>query len=559
MSADGRLVVFASHAANSWDTAVVWWDLDSGTIGGRITTPPYVTDVWFGPDDNTILGYGLSPGPNAHLLAIDRRTGAVRTLADGLDSLRGVAISADGRYAATCSRTELNASFQRDAVYTSMRTSDGVQQERHTVKVSDCYPLAIDTTGNYLVYDNPQAAILVDLRQGKELSSVERPSRILRGGPARIVTSDSKLLLIRGGDRAIFCAELTKPLLYASRSALTPDGQSVIVVARGGAHIEVWPVLGTERIAQAPRAEPHWDGKHNFRIALNRQGSLLADREGVNKVVMREVPSLRPVAVITTAMPPESNGESELSLFFNAEGNLITAAGATIQLWDGTTGRLIHDYDVSNLVEAGNSYTITAYPAPDHVSIAELRTSTIHIINLRDGIQTQQLEIGYPILAAQFDPSGRYFAILRTGRTIELWRRDPLVKELGPLSSLADDAPIFVARFLNDTGRYVLANNNKVRIYEIGQKTYQDSFDLGPYRSDSAPDSPQPYFEDFVSRNGRTVLLFTDETKSRGGVLILSPNAWIDRLCQLIAGREFTADERTSTPARIPDGPMCPK
>ena len=552
MSADGRLVVSAG------ETKVVWWDLEKGTVGGRIAPPVEVGDVWFGPDEDTILGRGLirPDRPDFRLVAMNRRTLTTRTLADRFSK---VAVSADGRYAAICDDTK---DVLYNAVYTSLRISDGVKLGRYTAKDDTCGPLAIDTAGRHLVYEDLRTAALVDLRQGKRLSTVEQPEGASEY--ARIVTSGSKLLLIRRNDSGIFGTQLPKQSpISVSRSEFTADGTAIISVVQGGALMEVWPVKGTRRIAQAQRAEPRWDGGTSDHIALNEDGTLLADREGDNKVVLREVPSLRLVSAITTATPPKQYDTSLLSYFFSQSGQLVTVSGKEIQLWDSETGRLMDSYDARGLPGADGEdidIAVSGHPAPGHVAIVVEDDPYVHIVDLRDGRQTDRLKVGEGARAVQFDPSGRYFALLRSGRNIELWRRDPLRKELGPLSSIADVVPRFVARFLDDTGRYLLANNNKVQIYQIGQRAYQESFDLGPYGTDSASGLPQYYFVD-VSRDGRTVLYtqnYATSEGNRGGVLFLQPDTWADGLCQVIGGREFTPDERRSSPVQIPPGPVCP-
>jgi hypothetical protein len=111
---------------------------------------------------------------------------------------------------------------------------------------------------------------------------------------------------------------------------------------------------------------------------------------------------------------------------------------------------------------------------------------------------------------------------------------------------------VFAGAFLDDKGRFLLAANNVVQIYQIGQHSYVDSYDFGrPFHSSSTA----PYSFVDVSVDGRTVL-YADEN-GVGGPLALDPAAWQRRLCDVIGYREFTADERNSLPVVVPAHPLC--
>lgn len=113
-------------------------------------------------------------------------------------------------------------------------------------------------------------------------------------------------------------------------------------------------------------------------------------------------------------------------------------------------------------------------------------------------------------------------------------------------------APQFTGAFLDGNGRFLMAANNVIQIYQIGKHAYVDSYDFGhPLRSHSN----NPYSFINVSLDGRTVL-YADEN-GIGGPLALDPAAWQSKLCDIIGYRDFTADERVSLPVHVPTKPIC--
>jgi hypothetical protein len=178
----------------------------------------------------------------------------------------------------------------------------------------------------------------------------------------------------------------------------------------------------------------------------------------------------------------------------------------------------------------------------------------IRVVDLHTGRTTTTLKTVSDALVILFDPSGRYFVLLRQSTVLELWRRDPLRREIGPLRSLSGIAgtPI-VARFVNSDGRFVVAANNAIRVYQIGQKAPVESYDFG------LPDGSHelhPYAFLDIANGGRTVLYGIDnQTANRP--LTLDPSTWERQLCAVIGYRNFTADERDSLPANIPSQQVC--
>ncbi|MFD0392750.1 hypothetical protein ACFQ3Z_08445 [Streptomyces nogalater] len=107
----------------------------------------------------------------------------------------------------------------------------------------------------------------------------------------------------------------------------------------------------TDLITEAPRLRPYWPSGDP--VVFDEKGVLLADREGVDKVVVREAASLRRLAVISTATPPARTGSDRqpvLDYLFDRSGHLVTLSGATLQRWDARTGRAVDERDLASLL-----------------------------------------------------------------------------------------------------------------------------------------------------------------------------------------------------------------
>lgn len=89
----------------------------------------------------------------------------------------------------------------------------------------------------------------------------------------------------------------------------------------------------------------------------------------------------------------------------------------------------------------------------------------------------------------------------------------------------------------------MIAANNSIRIYQIGQQAPADSYGFG--HPDGSREQDSFFFMD-VSNGCRTVVFAAAD--GIGGPLELNPTEWTRELCQIIGHREFTPEEPTSTP-----------
>lgn len=237
----------------------------------------------------------------------------------------------------------------------------------------------------------------------------------------------------------------------------------------------------------------------------------------------------------------------------------MTYAGTQVQQWDPRTGRQLARFDAATLLPPASDGTppeqrigIRVYPAENQLAVTIFGDPTIRIVDLTTGRVTGTVTAA-DHLGVQFDRDGRAFALLRQGSVVELWRRDPPRRDIGPLYSLTDiGGTPWYAGFMPD-GRYLIAANNAVRIYEIGTPTPVDSYEFG--RPDGSRQTT-PYSFISASRDGSTVL-YADED-GVGGPLALDPAVWQRGLCEAIGHRGFTDAERATLPVPAPTRPVCP-
>ncbi|MEU7560309.1 nSTAND1 domain-containing NTPase [Streptomyces eurythermus] len=552
LSDDGRLLVAGS------DTSVAWWDLDKRSFGGRVKLPQArggrgLAGVWFGPDDDTLVVLAEVSYAKQKVMVVDRRTGTVRGIADSVDD---AVISPDGSAVATC------RSFDGGAVYTGLSIPDGSTLGRYADSSAGCHTVALGAKGRLLAIGLTTKAV-IDLPHGKALADFAEPddSDASPVGYARLVDSGTKPLLVTATSSGVFSTETsTLPAQNASRLDLTPDGRRIVAVLKDGTALQL-RTAGAEKdlITEAPRLRPYWPSEDP--VVFNEKGTLLADREAVNKVVVREAASLRRLAVISTATPPTRAGSDKqpsLDYLFDQSGHLVTLSGTVLQRWDATTGRPVDAHSLASLLGSPVDPTRTplalnTYPKPDRVAVVRLGDPHVRVLELSSGRVSAQYQTHHTdLFAVAFDSTGRHFAVLRQGRVIEMWGTDPLRRKIGPLPSISFPA---VARFLDDSGRYLVASDNKIRVYRVDEERNDLAYDLGP-SDDLDISTPQYTFLD-ASLDGRTLLYYA----TRDNIvypLKTDPDVWADALCRTLGGTGLTAGERDAQPVPVPAETVCP-
>ncbi|WP_405789742.1 trypsin-like peptidase domain-containing protein [Streptomyces sp. NBC_01367] len=573
MSADGTLIV---HRVLDH---LVWWDLDSGAIARSTRAPTPQTDgstddLWIGADNRTLLLRRSGLGDNnSALIAYDPPTDATRVVAgDAAD----IELSGDPTAAVVCSK-------QGDGTVLSLvRISDGAPQGKpyseqdKRFKSGICLPQAVSADGTRVALWSDDTLRLVDLLQNKVVSTVPSPSA---RWSHQLASADGKLYYVGFKDSLITYTELPtgESVLQVGQQILTHDGGRTISVLADGSALQVRPTApGTndQLIAEAPRRTPYRKPGSTDLLRLSKDGRLLADLEGTNVVSVLDASTLRKLATITAAEPPAlaastpapilvDTREPDFQHYFDVAGNVLTVSGTLVQQWDARTGRELAHYDAKALLPTTGSEPHTSigpYPAPNKVAVTVWGDPSVRIVDITTGTVTETVRTTEDVLAVQFDPSGRYLGLMRRGSIVELWRRHPLRKEIGPLRSTAEDsATPTVTQFLDGDGHFLIAANNAVRTYGIEERAVLESYEFGQPPSETSSSSslfsPRPYAFMDMSKDARTVI-YADPA-GPGGVLPLDPRAWQRDLCKAIGNRTFTAEERRSLPVRVPEQPVC--
>ncbi|MGY4920792.1 hypothetical protein ACWD9K_37650 [Streptomyces sp. 900116325] len=565
MSLDGTMIVSRIRGS------LVWWNLDSNTVGGSVPAPAgEAAGVWIGADNRTLLtelgelGW-TGESDSQSLVTVDMATGATRTVVSRADSLH---LSGDRTAVAVC-RTQPG-----QAVTRLLRIADGAQQgvpylekdKDSTTKI--CTTDAADTTGRRVVLGYDGTLRMVDLTQNKVISSVPAAD----GRYDQLASADGRLFALQATGPEITYTELRTgvALRDVNDQKLTHDGSKTIKILADGSGLQLRP-SGADAyrvLAEAPRRKPYWSpSEEKDKLQLSDDGKLLADRDGWNVVTIREVSTLRQTAQITALEPPlrpkrllpgPEAGKWAFSYFFDHDGNLVTVSGAHVQQWDLRTGRQRAHLNTNILYPAKAAThrpdtVIGPYPASNKIFAITLGDPVIRIVDVTTARTTDTVKTTDDALGVQFDPSGRYFALLRRGLVIELWRRNPLRREIGPLITQSDwSTTPWISDFLDRDGRYLLAANNTIRIYRLGERGYQDSYEFGDELNNGVLVD--------TSHDGRTAIYGVPgdgNDRVRGGIISLDPQAWQRDLCSIIGYRQFTSDEQDSLPTRLPVQPIC--
>ncbi|HKR49631.1 MAG TPA: trypsin-like peptidase domain-containing protein [Pseudonocardiaceae bacterium] len=586
MSADGKLIAVpaSDHPEGTPGERkidrLVWWDTATGTIGSVPAPPNTSNGLWISPDNRTLLVQTSEEALTTGLVAVDMATGQTRTVvAPKPDQF--LRMSGDRTAVAVCHLLQANRS-----VVQRVRISDGAAEGRpYSGSAFNCLLQAADATGRRILVRDDSLLALLDLDQGTKISAGIQKSQpkdlgsLLFPYVPELISAGGKLLLAGHSDAQITYIELltdTEPpprsqTLTVTEQVLTNDASKTISLLQDGS-LQLRPAAAdSDRVlAEAPPPNPPSNSANH--LALSGDGGLVATRDAANVVTVRDTTTLRQTTRITTPMPPspppttasdfiltgrKQSPDNNFTYFFDGTGHLVTVSGTQVQQWDTRTGQQLAHFDTRVLHPGRDGAPATwrpqvgPYPAANQIGVIIPGDPAVRVVDLTTGRTATTVDTtATDLIGIQFDSSGRYLALLRQASIVELWQRDPPRRELGPLHSLSQP---WYASFLDGNGRYIIAANNSIRIYQIGQQAPVDSYEFGP-PDGSRQQSPYSFIN--VSRDGRTVIYAAEN--GIGGTLTLDPAAWERDLCRIIGHRQFTPDERASLPVRTLAQQVCP-
>lgn len=550
LSRDGRIAVALG------ESDLLWWDLDApagAPRSGRVPAPPGVPHgVRIAPDDRTLLVEGsvLPHGGSGYgVQAVDRTTGRTRTVVKGAD-IQAVKVSGDGTAVAACAERGIGEGITVWRQPVTGGAPDG-RRAGYTENGTSCESLeSVDASGRHATIGKSSWTNLVDLDRGTIAASIGLPPNSDALSPYAVLgTSGGVPTQISVGENRVVYTRITdlNRAIPAGTAVLTPDGRKVVTTLADGSRIGIVPLGVSKPAVRVYRPRPYWKPDLNDLVQFGPRSEQLAERVGRDRVMIRTAATLRPVREITTA-PPPAGPDNRLTFFFERSGRLVTVSGTVVQRWDATSGRQLARYDANALHPdwSGGSpgLMVAGYPEPGRVAITVWGGRGVRVVDLATGRTEATLATGPDTDTVAFPGGGRYFALLRRGGAVELWRRDPPRRVLGPVG-LGDDKSEFAIGFPTDD-TFLLASHGLIHRYRFGDPAREeDVYDLGPDYT----------FQD-ASDDGRTVL--TIDRQGTAVPLRLNPGVWRDTLCSIIGYRELTAGERAALPVDVPDGPLCP-
>ncbi|WP_097873740.1 trypsin-like peptidase domain-containing protein [Streptomyces sp. ms184] len=576
------------------------WDLTTGRrrdVPGRL--PVTSGSVWFGPDENTLVVSRSGTGVSDLVMdAVDVRTGKVRELADDVhgNAMSGssTALSGDGGVLVVCRRVEKGD--ETVGVYRALRVRDGRTLKSYTYSGPNdaCGSIAVDESGDRFAVNRFEGWEIVGTRRGGRMTRTETSSpdlvvgRLLgeAGRPVVPVVTDgdnhvAALPLIPsdidGSDIVVGSPRLVdggKYLVAQVHQLDEPDkGETLALVDAASGRI----VTEVKRPASAVVVDR--DVEHDLQV--NEAGTLLADVVGSDRILIREIPSLRQVAEVTTHEPPvdRRGGPEALALTFLRGGDeLVTRSGSRVEHWDARTGdRLSPAIDARALgltkknpprfgegrpAAVDSGFAVNSHVEKGYVQLMVAGDPVLHAVHLSTGKENKDLNVrlGRTTERARRDGSGQYAAAKSPGGMLELWsaakgeQPTRLVGPIGPLGSnerFTGDG--FVFSFTGAEGEFFVANGGAVRFHRLSDSNTLQSYDF----------AADQYFL-AASPDGRTLLRTLSGGAFGGGngdrgrldLIHLDPALWKRHLCTVV-GRDLTADERGGLPSGLPEG-ICP-
>lgn len=549
-------------ATVTFDGRLRVWDLTTQRLQELPKTPPALQQVWFGPDENTLVGARRNGGHS--LISLDLRTGAVRELEDRRDvPAEGdmeAEVSADGSVLVVCRKPNQAGKPE----YQGIRVSDGRKLARFTSEHDYlCRHPHIDQTGEHIALKETRRQwVLFDIRQGKLLRRFVGPSVAYRGKAGPLLGMPNAPIVVYRDEVSV-----TGWRLYAdgglgafSPPVLLDGGRTMLVRVGedGGEFADRLAVVETEgqeeilaeaRIAPAP-PDP------NLLLPVNRAETLAAYVHDHNQVTVYDLPRLRKVAEFTARPSPGEDGNREpVKSFFFTDDELVTISGKVIEHWNARDGRrLSNPLDIRDLFPDGaeleNVY-VQRHHQPGYVQVAHDGDHTLRAVHLATRRENPDLRIqlGADAITAAVEASGRFAMVLTRGSMIELWSvedRQRTRKILGPLGPLDPDKSQIGVLQPDDSGNpgFFIAHKQSVRFMRVADSGVVEvtSYNFAVNHSFMA-----------ATKDGKALLTNPD---GYADLLRLDPGLWKSHLCGVL-GRDLREDERRSLPRGLPD-PLCP-
>ncbi|AZM74795.1 serine protease [Streptomyces sp. KPB2] len=556
-SPDARRLVGVPAVAS--DRPVQVWDLATGEPRALPASIPRLSQVWFGPDEDTLVATEEPVDGGGSLLTVDLTSDTARVRARAIHS-EGTSLSSDGKVAVVCREPDHDDGEEPTAEYQTVRVSDGTVLRSLREDGSWCSDTVVDETGSHAaVY--PATS---DVDGWHVFATTGKAKPVLFQGPNQadakgelplLGTPDHPVMVTADGGtvRAWALTRLDPATAFSPPKLLGDGGTMVVRTDADAGRLRVVRTEGDGEVVSEVRTHAKTPPEATQYLAVNDAESLVADVSDLNHITVRALPSLRQVADFETAPPPSGqDGKPDLRFRFLDENRMLTRSGPLVEYWDAASGRRLAppvDLRDAHLTdERDPAFTVGPGPwaDPEQVAVTVDGEPYVHAVDLRDGKEDRdlRLRLGDDLLTALPMKDTSYMALFTTGSMVELWSVEPggtAHKTVGPIG------PVRANRFtVGGPGgsRFFIADKTSVRFLDAADPAFEQRYDFGTDQAFLA-----------ATDDGKAFLLVPPD----GGVMTLlrlDPALWKRQLCAVV-GRNLSDSERNALPPGLPSH-QCP-
>jgi hypothetical protein len=327
---------------------------------------------------------------------------------------------------------------------------------------------------------------------------------------------------------------------------LAPNGLFFVSVSDDLRRLLVTPSEGGDPIAEVPRPVLPRGNRYFPSTVFSPDGSLLAHRVSADRVIVYRLPRLDAVSEIVTS--PTNADIDEGDLYFERSDRLVARIGTQVTCWDPRTGSITCHVDLARLgsIPAGQVPQVSTLD-PSQLLVVLPGSTAVLTIDTSTGLKVSSLEVGADVVYAARQTNSPYLVVLRKNSAFELWDVDKRQRVLGPLRET--DPPPFRFADLRWAGSIMVSTQNRVALWRVGNDfpAYSLQFPGGYTGVDASADG------------SRLLVMNANEYQGSAVVIDLRPEAWSDRICRVVAGRELIPDDVAGLPALSKTGPLCPQ
>ncbi|RKT03414.1 WD40 repeat protein [Streptomyces sp. 3211.6] len=548
------------------------WEAVQGTRVGATLTPPSgwtVSNAWFGPDGDTVIGRivreGAAAGASGRLVRWQLSDGRLDEQSWGTQETGPVTVSADGSTLVRCTADGVLQAWD-------LAGEPKVKRQYSTGQLGLVCPLFVprlDRTGRFLL--NPAQrfggslgryrCLVLDLQEGLpatlDLPAATQQDEFVAGSatlPAISLAGPPEAMKVAiSAAGTIVVAEVPRPtgfdsaMLTSLIRTVDVDHNRVASVDADGGTLRLWDLTTRRQLAalrpSAPLARLYAsfspDGKRLLTVTADGLGVLVWDLKGADGPPLTEVRRLAlpapPGIDPSRADPRTGRTPAWVVVSFDGDDHALVSAVSYVSRWDLKTGRAAGEtyrpplQDPIDVSTAAASVFAAARPghhqaavrAPgDRIQIWDFEKGTADTIPFKeeDGYVSQML----------FDPSGRKLAVLTKDGRLQI--RDVEGKE--PTRTLAYQGTRWLNGFPDASTLSTFGTVNSFTFWDLARGAEKYHF--------------TPGYGGTVdwSADGRRLAWMDGSTVQ---VLPLDPEAWRARACRL-ASRPFTDGERRLLP-----------